>query len=433
MKARVIILLCMSFFSIVKVYSIESLTLERALIETRIRSPHIQKGESVVEQSHWQQVEAFSPFLPKLFLTADHYFRIKYQTLSVSLLGPPVDFPFISPATIYSLNASWSLFNGWQDAHRLSAAKLRSRASHLDLEWTRFQVNQTVRLSFYRALAAKMLAEVANENIKNLTTHLKQIRDMLHAGESTEVSVLRVQVQLSNAKSQKLNADDQVLITLQQLAQAMGGLTEPRALEGDLPLPNADIVKKIEEANAGGRPDLDAMTLRTEAAVKTESAAKNFWIPSISLVGNFNFYNNRSFEIIDSVPFRSAYQYGVELSWNIFDGLYSYARSREAVAQTQAALKDEEIARLQVATDFATYRNTYQYQLSQFTTNIENLDRSKKSVQLALAGLRAGTQTSTDVLDAELDLFNARAGVIQAQLSAVESQISFENAIGSNL
>ena len=96
-------------------------------------------------------------------------------------------------------------------------------------------------------------------------------------------------------------------------------------------------------------------------------------------------------------------------------------------------MKSASLARIQAATDVQTNLSDYHFQLSQFMTNTENLERSKRSVQLALSGLRSGTQTNTDVLDAELDLFNARAGVIQSEIKALEAQIKFENAIGRKI
>ena len=46
---------------------------------------------------------------------------------------------------------------------------------------------------------------------------------------------------------------------------------------------------------------------------------------------------------------------------------------------------------------------------------------------------RAGTRTSSETLDAELDLFRARAGVVNAQVNASEAQIRLELALGRRL
>jgi outer membrane protein TolC len=54
-------------------------------------------------------------------------------------------------------------------------------------------------------------------------------------------------------------------------------------------------------------------------------------------------------------------------------------------------------------------------------------------VRLATLGLKAGTRTHTEVLDAELELFRARAGVIKAQADAMEAFINLELSLGEPL
>jgi outer membrane protein TolC len=417
----------------------QTLTLDQALKDARHDSLELQVSDAEKDQAEWGTTEARAAFLPQISADATHYFDIKYQTLFINFAGLQTNFAFVTPATTYGLTASWNVFNGFQDYDRLGAAKLKSQASRKDLEYARFQVDQEVKLNFFEVIAARLLESAANENVTNLETHLKQIQDMLKAGEAIEVDVLRVQVQLNNARSQKINAHDSVIISQQKLAQALGKTTESRQPEGDLPIPDSDISKRIQTTNRdeqrkfADRLDLQASDLRSEAAEKAENASTHYWIPSLSLVGNYQYYNNNDFNPTENSAFKSSYEWGLELKWNIFDGLLSYARAKEAADETIREVKSTALARIQAATDVQTNESDYQFQLSQFVANTDNLDRSKRSVQLALSGLRSGTQTNTDVLDAELDLFNARAGVIQSQIKALEAQVKFENAIGRTL
>jgi outer membrane protein TolC len=417
-----------------------TLQLDQALKEAQAQSPELQMRAAETDASDWGKVENFAGFLPHFNVDATHYFNIKYQVLDVSLGGgPKTPFPFVSPATTYGLYANWNIFNGFQDTDKYGAAKLKSDAAHSDLEWTKFQINQEVRMNFFQSIASRSLEAVAQENVSNLEQHLKQIQDMLRVGEAIEVDVIRVQVQLNTARTDKLNSHDNVIISQQHLAQSLGKSTEARLPEGALPIPEDSIATRIDQMSRdeaekfAHRGDIQATNLRAEAASKTESAAGHYWIPAVALVGNYQLYNNEDFSVTNSNSFRSAYEYGVELTWNIFDGMLSYARSKEAAAMTVQAAKSEALARIQASTDVQVNQNTYRVNLSQYVTDTDNLERSKRSVQLALAGLRSGTQTNTDVLDAELDLFKARAGVIQSQMNALEAQIKFENAIGRTL
>jgi outer membrane protein TolC len=411
----------------------EALTIDQAVSEANENSPDLQASFAQTEVARYGKTEALSYFIPHVEFQGDHYFDIKYQVLDVNFGGLNTEFPFVSPATIYALNMNWSIFNGFQDYDHLESAKLQSEASEEDLTWAKFSLNEDVRLAFMQVIANRQLESAYDENIRNLEAHAKQVDARLRAGTALEVDSLRVQVQLNNARSQKINAHDDVIIAEQRLAQLLGKTSDSRAVEGDLPIPDDDTAKRIETTDIQSRPDLRALNLRSEASEKSKSAAKNYWIPSLALVGQYSFYNNETYSLANTGEFRSAYQVGIELKWNIFDGLLSYARAGEAAAQAEVAIKKEQSAKLQAATDHANYQQEYRYQLTQYLAQAENLVRSKRSVELALAGQRAGTQRNIDVLDAELDLFNARSGVIEAELGAYTAKVNFEKAVGRNL
>jgi outer membrane protein TolC len=48
-------------------------------------------------------------------------------------------------------------------------------------------------------------------------------------------------------------------------------------------------------------------------------------------------------------------------------------------------------------------------------------------------GFKAGTRTTTDVLDAELEEFQASAGLVQAQINSLEALIQLELVTGKRL
>jgi outer membrane protein TolC len=64
---------------------------------------------------------------------------------------------------------------------------------------------------------------------------------------------------------------------------------------------------------------------------------------------------------------------------------------------------------------------------------LTDVDEAKESVRLATLGFKAGVNTTTDVLDAELDKFTASAGLVQAQVGMLEAVINLELAIGKRL
>ena len=139
----------------------EGLTLEQALSDGRDRSPRVQRAQSVADEHGWKRTETLAGFLPKLSLSANHFFSTKYQFDNVDLGGAPLQIPLIYPTTSLTIDASLPVFDGLQNVNRYSAAAWGKDAAEAELDWTRFQVAQDIRLKFYQALAAQRIESVA--------------------------------------------------------------------------------------------------------------------------------------------------------------------------------------------------------------------------------------------------------------------------------
>jgi len=244
---------------------------------------------------------------------------------------------------------------------------------------------------------------------------------------------LRVEVQANEAQSELLQADDNVAMARQKLAISMGLENDDRELQGDLPIPDSSRLKTLKIEDNQQRTDVVALEQKTEAANKLESAAAAYWVPRINLAAQYIYYNNISDDIQDTKNYRDAYNFGVFLTWNIFDGMSSIAKSKQSVYERLQAEKSLKQVRDQLPYDFNFWKRRSVYTATLYTAKKSDLEKSQESVRLAKEGFRAGTKTNTEVLDAETDLFRARAGVVNSQMNFVESQINLEMALGRKL
>lgn len=431
----IIIVLFTALSASVAVASPDVLTVESAVSEGGQRSPEVQRAQAAAEEAGWRKTETLSGFLPSMNVSAERFLLHKYELLNVSLGGgAPIEFPTIYPITTAALNATLPIFDGLQNVYTYSAASHRQSAAEQTLEWTSFRTSQKIRLDFLKAIAAQDLQSVSEENLKTITDHLNQTQSLRKGGLATNYDVLRVEVQLNEAKSGVLSAQDNVILARRQLAISMGANEDLRTLEGELPVPDTRAIEKLQRPeDSSGRADLASLTNQAEASGKSASAAATYLIPRISLTGNFTEYNDLGTSWVNQREFRSAYNVGLVLSWNFFDGLASISRSKEAYYQQVQAEKSLEQARLQVPYDFDFWKRRYLYSATLYQSRKSDVDRSAESVRLAREGFRAGTGTSTEVLDAELDLFRARAGVVNAQIDCAEARINLELALGRRI
>jgi outer membrane protein TolC len=397
------------------------------------QSPTVERAKSAAEEVSWRRVESYSGFLPTVQASASRLLDREWLLTDVQLAGSPapVAIPQILPTTVYSLGANWVLFDGLANIQRFQAARSFERSGKHEFDWTKFQGSRNVVLLFYRALAAQTLRDVAAANLKTLEDHLNDVQLFKKAGAGTKFDVLRVDVQTSEARSELLNANDNMSISLLRLAELIGQDLTTRTLQGQLPVLSPDLVQNLTYDEAK-RSDIHALQSRVEALEDTASAANKFWIPRVSVGGQYQHYNNRNDEFSGD-GFRDAYSVALNLNWNLWDGGVSYARDRQAVEQKVQAEKTLQLSKLKSKNDFEFWRRRYLYYASVYQARTGDVAKSSESVRLAREGRRVGTRTNTDLLDAEAELFRARAGLVNSQIGAVEALINLELATGQSL
>jgi outer membrane protein TolC len=416
--------------------AVPSLTVENAIEEGLGRSPEIARAKSAQSEMAWKHFEALGAgFLPKVEANAHHYFDEKYTITNINF-GTMLSFPGFYPTDVVAVDAMIPIFDGLSSTRNLQAASLNEDAASAELDHAQFQLKTEIRLAFYKALAAAQLQEVAEQDVKTLEDHLKQIEARKHGGVATNYDVLRVQVQLNEAKADAIDAEDALATARRKLTELLGLENDSRPLLGSLPVPIADRVKNLKLAETpSDRSDIRALNLRADAAHRAKQAKAAWYVPSISVGGEYMWFNAQTFDqvVTDSGNYWNAYNVGVMLKWNLFDGGVSVAQDREAAERMTQAQKAADSAKLKVPYDFDYWKRRYLSNTDHYISKKFDITRSEESVRLAKEEERAGTRTSTDTIDAELDLFRAKAGVVNALVNAAEAEIRLEQVLGREI
>jgi len=406
-----------------------SVDLRHLISEAFSDSPTIEKSESALDEASWKKVESYQGFLPRLDGGITYLTDKRYMLVDVNLGGNPTSIAQVVPTTLYSLTASLPLFDGFASTNRYWAGQNLEQSAKHELDWTRFSTQRQVTLLFYKTLAAQALKDVAEQNLKSLNDHLKDAQALKKAGIATNYDVLRVEVQVSEAKSEVLNTTDNFDMARHRLGEAIGKDNEERDLDGKLPVVPNQVLSQIKALQLEKRSDLQGMKEKVDSLHNLDTAANRYWSPKISAFGQYQYYNNINDQFSDRDKFREAYQLGVTLTWNFFD-IGSIAKGHQASAQAHQLDSTLKMSTLKAKQDYEFWKRKLNYFKTVYDARVIDIDKSAESVRLAKEGRRAGTRTSTELLDAELDLFRSRAGMVNAQIGVVESLINLELATG---
>lgn len=405
------------------------LDLSTALTEVIGDSPKIGAAEATQEEYRWKKNETLgSGFLPRLRMNGTYLTDKKYQFININFAGNPAVIPQIIPNSQFNLLAELPLFDGFASTNRLNAAEKNADAAHERFLWEKFRTEMQVTVTFYQALASKLLRDVAVQNLKALEDHNREVQLFRKSGVSTNYDVLRVEVQASNARTDLADAEDEIIIAREKLAEVLGHDHEDREIVGTMPVPEESLLQTL--VKDGIRSDLKALRLEAQAKRDEESAANRFWVPELSLFSTYTLYNNLSQGLNDYGSYRNARQVGFLMTWNLFDAGVSYSRSQQAI---QKKVQSEKLLRaydIQASKDLNIWTRRYLSQCRIYRARMEDIKRSEESVRLAKEGRKVGARTESEILDAEVDLYRSRAGAVKAQLAAVEAIINLQLAEG---
>lgn len=429
MRPTFLIWLCLFLSTFAKA---ESVSLKALLSEALTEAPSIQKSQSAFEEARWKKVESLQGFLPRLDGSINYLTNKKYMLLDINLGGNPATIAQVIPTTIYTLTASLPLFDGMASTNRYWAGQSMQKSAQHDLDWARFSTQQQITLYFYKTLAAQALKDVAEQNLKTLNDHLKDAQALKKAGIATSYDVLRVDVQVSEAKSEVLNTRDNFDLSKMKLAEVLGKESEARDLDGKLPVLPAQVLAQVKTLHIENRADLQSLKEKVDSLHDLDTAASRFWSPKLSAFGQYQYYNNINDNFSDNEKFREAYQVGVSLTWNFLDGV-GLAKSRQAAAQAQQLDTTLTQARLKARQDFEFWKRKLNYFKTVYESKVVDVEKSSEAIRLAKEGRKAGTRTTTELLDAELELFRSRASQVNSQIGVIESLINLELATGQQI
>ncbi len=420
-------------------YAAENLTLEQA-VDTALRNnPGLKAADAQVEAADAGVLRSASGFLPKVNLSetwskTDNPLMVLGTKLNQEIVTPADFNPTVinhpEPLSNYNtrLSVMQPLFNGGKEYLGREQAKLGRDASIQDRERARQETVYNVIKAYYGLLLAKEYNKVAVQSLETSAANVKLAEARFKAGAVLQSDLLRAKVQFAEVKDMASRSENNIKLAAANLNFSMG---VPQASEheisGSLTEQGfaADINNVISEAEAK-RPDLIAMNLNLKNSEKSVSQARADYLPSLNFMGQVDWNSN-------AVAGDDAKSWAVMavLQWNLFDGMVTRSRVKEALATSSRmnALEKQTREGVELQVRQAYYN---------VTASRDRIAATASSVQEAEEGLRivqrryeTGMTTFVDVLGAENALIRARTNALQALYDNNTAQAELKLAVGT--
>lgn len=399
-------------------------TLTEALERATRLDPSYVSALGQVDNAEWGRRAAFLAFvLPSINASASY-------TKSSS---PSFNFGTNQPAStivVAQLDARYELFAGGRKFFEFSRAKAQLEGAEAGELQARLLSALDTEQAYYAVLSNAELLDVARARVARAEDQLKISRARVLSGAAVQSDSLQLALELTRARTDLLRQETATRVARLTLGARIGlsGPADAVPLGGDdapdLPL---DLARAVDEAlNQGPQYRVArANELEAAATLKTRWSA---YLPTIALTANTAAFDDRFFP---SATRRSQISLTASLPiWN--NGQREIALTQARVNRDVARAIRADLERGVVRDVTAAYEG---YTTARATTELarSGVAVARENFRVQDARYRAGASTILDLLEAQFNLTQAEADLVQARFASRLALAGLEALIGRRL
>jgi outer membrane protein TolC len=411
----------------------ESFTLDRAIATALANSKGLALADAQVDEAKGRLREVDSGFYPKLEATGGYQYISEVPTITISV-------PIPAPLGPFEKTIETGKTDNWQAKVQITqpiflggavffgdrAARAARDAAKLSAGQTRNDLVTQVTAAFNGALAARASEAVVAAALVNAGKHLADVRERFAVGAASRADVLRAEVQVGQIETQLAKARETVNRAGVAL-RALMGLAPEKSVEVEGDLVFARFVPEGDpHVAAADRPELAALDAQRRAAIELKRSSMAGWFPQVSAQAAYNWQKPWLFEM-DGQDY---FTVGVGVRVPLFDGLATLGKTDQAKARARqvevARAAQEDRVRMEVDDALARLFTAE----DRVRATRENAERAGQALAMVEDGYRAGAATNLDVLDANLQLLQARLANLQAVYEHATARNDLVRAVG---
>lgn len=335
-----------------------------------------------------------------------------------------------------SITARQVLYAGGQVRAAINIAKFTEDSSYYQLRDTIDRVVALTRVQFYEVLLTRSLITVQEEAVRLLGDALKDQQNRFEAGTVPRFNVLRAEVELSNAQPDLIRAKSNALIAQLQLAKTLALDPGPNGRptfhcvgEFSVSEPRLGLTGAIAAAKER-RAFLKVQRQQILTGKEQIRVALAGYKPRFDANAGYEFRNARLSDKLDQIV--DGWFFGVTGSWDIFDGLETAGRVRQARAQLEFAKINYDDSVQKVELEVQQSHANLQAARETIRSQQKNVEQALEALRLASERLTAGAGTQLEVLDARVALTKARTSEIQARATYNKELSEFDRVTATD-
>lgn len=420
----------------------QTLSLEEAISVTLTENPAVRAAEYEERAAEQERRAAIGLRMPKIGVTGAYTYLGKdigfdfnnlkgpVKDLSGQLVGsgllPPELIPSIQGLLDPLMGADWFLkvqdrslgFVGgevtlpiWMGgkinaANR--AAKLNRRSAEAQGDQTRNALISEVVERYFGLALARQVVQVRQEVVDGVRHHLEDALALERNGMISRSERLYVEFKMAEAERELANARLEAETIASALSNTLGRESDYRPVTAMFLVENVGELTYYQELAQARNPLLAQVSLKRQLAEEGVRVQRADFLPQVAAIGGGTFYN---YQVAGLVP---RWAVGVGVNLKIFDGLnreYKYSAAKQTARRVGAlqnkASRDISVLVEKLYNQMLNYRN-------QMTSIDASLAFAEEYLRMKNAAFLEGMSSSSDLIDAELNLAKVRTERLQA-------------------
>ncbi len=417
----------------------KKLTLRESLDIGLKNSKDLKISQAQLTGAEAQTTAAASQLLPQLSFAAGYTRLSDIPPFQVTVPFSPTPIK-ISDVILNSyqlkLSLQQNLFDGFRSWALKSAANYNYRAEKMEYSKDVNEAAMKIQNAYWNYYKAELNQKVVEENLAQIKQHLEDTKNFLKNELATQNDVLKLQVQYSNAKLQKIEMENNVDIARIAFNQAIGVSLESNTIldvkEIFAQPVEYDFKVLLNEAKQN-RKELRVLELRTEASEEQITAAKSGWFPQIFLFGNY-YYSKPNQRIIPAEnKFNDTWDVGISLNWSLWN--WGYTSAQASIAEQNKIEVETNLSKLNDAVEIEVYQNylTMKRAYEKVQVTKVTVEQAEENYRTTKEKYNAQISSSTDLIDADVLVTSAKTNYNNSLVDYELAKVKLDKSIGRKI
>jgi outer membrane protein TolC len=282
---------------------------------------------------------------------------------------------------------------------------------------------------------SKAVAQITayQTSVARMETQLHDTRNLKNAGLATDNDLLASEVLLDQILLQLQYALQQSDLSRIQLTQITGQPIPPDAYPKPPSIPATTLVPNLDEALGAAlsnRPELASLRLNVQSSAALIAVSRAEGRPQLSLHARYEQGNPNPRDFPPEAKWQDDAFIGATLTWNLFDGGLTRARTSEAKAKTNRDTHQLQSACDSIIAETKAATLSCNYAHARLRTSIHAETSAKRNLQVATDLWKGGTARHSDVLEAQTKLTFTVAQRIAAEADLLISEATLKHTMG---